>query len=227
MPIDYVPQDQFIADSVAALIEEGTRDPRAQETYSSAVGSGVDEIMRYNLRQLSQEGSRFGRWEELLRHASERSEDQLNRALQARGITFDLSPYLSHASKSLAPAARELFILNRKLSESKLKMRIPDKVPVAAPHTRLLFTVTPLGLLGSVEGLLASPSPEVKSLQIERLRDEYSTSGEWFPFEVSVENLLFVIDDDGSIFVSTENYPPEMLDRAKTILHELARFLYQ
>ena len=41
-----------------------------------------------------------------------------------------------------------------------------------------------------------------------------------------MESLLFVIDDDGSIFVSTENYPTEMLDKARTILHDLAGFLY-
>ena len=182
--------------------------------------------LQVDLRGLSQEGSGFGHWRQLLMRASERSEDQLTRAFQAQGLAFDLSPYLTHARKSLEVAARELFALNKKLIDLKLKKRIPEKLVVAATPALRLFSITELGLLGSVDWFLATPSAEVNSLEIERLRDNYTTNGGWFPIEVSVESLLFVIDDDGSIFVSTENYPTEMLDKARTILHDLAGFLY-
>ena len=103
------------------LVEEQSGEALSSEAYFSTLGNGVDEVVRSNLRGLSQEGSGFGHWRQLLMRASERSKDQLTRAFQAQGLAFDLSPYLTHARKSLEVAARELFALNKKLIDSKLK----------------------------------------------------------------------------------------------------------
>jgi hypothetical protein len=81
-------------------------------------------------------------------------------------------------------------------------------------------------LLESIEGLLATPTENVTALNIDGIRQAFPTQGEWFPFEVSLDNFLFVVDDDGAIFISTENFPKEVLDRARTILHKLAEMLY-
>jgi hypothetical protein len=115
---------------------------------------------------------------------------------------------------------------NKKLIESKERRRIADKSTSSIHGASLAFDVAELGLHGSVEGLLATPTRGVKALNVERVRETYPTHGEWFPFEVSVGDLLFVIDDDGVIFVSTENFPKDMLERARTILHQVAEALY-
>jgi hypothetical protein len=41
-----------------------------------------------------------------------------------------------------------------------------------------------------------------------------------------VDEFLFVIDDDGALYISTENFPKDVLDRARTVLHRLAKMLY-
>jgi hypothetical protein len=226
MPLDHVPQEQFILNSVVRLVADLAEKGRLRVPYNSAVGSGVDEVVRHNLRQMSQERLGFRRWEELLDAAVERSEGQLRRGLSENQLSFDLSPYLGHARDSLETASRELFVLNKKLIESKTRKRIAEKSTATTHDARHTFDVSELGLLGSVEGLLATPTKDVKALNIERVRETYPTQGEWFPFEVSVGDLLFVIDDDGVIFVSTENFPSEMLERAKLILHQVAGALY-
>jgi hypothetical protein len=112
MPIDHVPQDQFIVNSVMKLIADLTERGRLKDSYNSAVGNGVDEVVRHNLRQLSQEWLGFRQWEELLGVAIKRSEEQLRRGLNENWLSFDLSPYLDHASDSLETPAKELFELN-------------------------------------------------------------------------------------------------------------------
>jgi hypothetical protein len=126
----------------------------------------------------------------------------------------------------LAPAAKEMSGLTRKLIESKGRKRIGEKTPVSTVDARRHYDVLELGLLESVQGLLAIPAPDVGALDVDGIRQAYPTEGDWFPFEVRVDDLLFVIDDDGSLFISTENFPRDVLGRAKLALHHLAEKLY-
>jgi hypothetical protein len=226
MPFEHVPQDQFIINSLARLIASTNEGGEERSIYNSAIGFGVDEIVRHNLRQLSQQRGPVRRWRDLLEGAIERSAERLQQELDSHQLRFNLEPYLGAARKSLESAAKELFELNRKLIESREQKRIAEKSSVTIFEARRRYEVSELGLLDSVEGFLATPSADVAALNIERIRDAFPTEGEWFPFEVSVEDLVFVIDDDGGIFVSTENFPREVLDRARAVLHRLAEVLY-
>jgi hypothetical protein len=226
MSFDHVPQEQFVVNSLVKLVADLAEKGRARDTYNSAVGNGVDELVRQNLRQLSQDGRGFRRGEELLSAAIEKSRGQIKRGLDEKRLLLDLSQYLNHAKVSLINPAIELFDLNRKLVESKSRKRVADKFKAKTHDDRHTYEVSELGLLGSVEGLLATPTSDVKSLNIERVRENYSTQGEWFPFEVIAGDLLFVIDDDGVIFVSTENFPRDMMEGAMAILHQIAEILY-
>lgn len=226
MPIKYVPQDRFIIESLVKMIstlgdESGVEDGR----YNTAIGFGLDEVVRQNLRRIAQRQGPVGSWDDMLEHAIHQSAEQLKRELDSHGLRFDVGPYLNNTRDSLASAAKEIVGLNRKLIESKERKRIAEKTPVTTDNRRQ-FEISELGLLDSVEGLLATPTAGVNSLNIEKMQETFPCDGEWFPFEVRVDDLLFIVDDDGTIFVSTENFPNEALERARSVLYRLAGILY-
>lgn len=226
MRFEHVPQDRFIITSLVRMMASSEDEAGAAKSYNTAIGCGVDELVKQNMRHLSQERAGVRGWEDLLDFAVERSAGQLQEELDSHRLRFDLGPYLDHAKESLEAAAKEMSGLSRKLMESRERKRIGEKTPVSTVDARPRYEVSELGLLESIEGLLATPTAEVAGLNMDGIRDRFTTEGEWFPFEVQVDDFLFVIDDDGSLFISTENFPREVLDRARTVLHRLAEMLY-
>ena len=63
-------------------------------------------------------------------------------------------------------------------------------------------------------------------MDLDALSARFPLEGEWFPYEVTVEDMVFVVDDDGTVFVSTENFPREVRERARAMLEEIAALLY-
>ncbi len=226
MQFKHVPQDRFVIDSLVRMIAASGGEAETAESYNTAVGCGIDELVKHNMRQLSQQESRAGGWQELLAVAVRQSTEQLQRELVSHHVTFDLAPYLHQSLESLESAAKEMSGLNRKLIESRGLKRIGEKTPVKMIDARRHYEVSELGLFGSIEGLLATPTAGVAALNVEGIQETFPTEGEWFPFEVRVEEFLFVIDDDGAVFISTENFPVELLDKAKSVLHKVAETLY-
>ena len=226
MPIELVSQEQFVVNSVVKLVADQAEKGRSRGPSNSAIGNGVDELVRHNLRRLSQERRGFRQGEDLLAAAIEKSRLQLKQALDLQQLVFNMNSYFEDTKNSLKVSASELFELSRKLVESKNKRRIAEKFMAKTPDNRHTYEVSELGLLDSVEGLLATPTSDVKSLNIEEVRRIYPIQGEWFPFEVSVGDLLFVIDDDGVIFTSTENFPQAMMEKARNILDQIAEVFY-
>jgi hypothetical protein len=227
MPIKYVSQDQFIIESLVKMVSTlGDGSASENRRYNSTIGFGLDEVVRQNLRRIAQSQKLVGSWDDMLEDAIQESAEQLRREIDSHGLRFDAEPYLRNTRNSLASAAKEIVGLNRKLIESKERKRIAEKTPVTTTDNRRQYEVSELGLLDSVEGLLATPTVGVTSLNIEKMQETFLCEGKWFPFEVRVDDLLFIVDDDGAIFVSTENFPNEALERAKGVLHRLAQILY-
>jgi hypothetical protein len=94
-------------------------------------------------------------------------------------------------------------------------------------HDAVPVEVIEVGTRDRIEGLLACPIPEVHELDLEGLQQSHAVEGEWFPFEVCLSELQFVLDDDGTIFVAVDNFPDRLVQEAKAGLIELASQLYQ
>ena len=45
-------------------------------------------------------------------------------------------------------------------------------------------------------------------------------------FQIKYSEFTFVLDDDGTIYISTENFPSNLFERAYKILYELASQIY-
>jgi hypothetical protein len=226
MRLEHVPQGRFVVNSLINMMAACEDDPGETRSYNSAVGCGVDELVKQNMRHLSQRRGEVRGGDNLLEAALRQTTDQLQKALDSHSLTFDLAPYLEHASESLGAVANELSDLSNKLIESKAQKRVGEKMPIAGADDHGLYEVLELGLLESIEGLLVTPTVDVASLNVDSIRQAFPTKGEWFPFEVTVDDFIFVIDDDGALFISTENFPREVLDRARNVLQRLAGILY-
>jgi hypothetical protein len=136
---------------------------------------------------------------------------------------FDFSEYFKAAEKKLRLPAMELSSLRTKLRESKDLARIGQETSVEGVQP---YQIKELGLKGAIEGLLIYPVSEVIEIDLDRLRNAYAVEGEWFPFQIKSHDFTFVIDDDGSIFTSTEHYSDGMVADAKQILKQIADSLY-
>jgi hypothetical protein len=88
------------------------------------------------------------------------------------------------------------------------------------------YQVKELGLKGAIEGLLIFPLSDVVDVDLDRLKQTYSVEGGWFPFQVKVGDFTFVVDDDGSIFTSTEHFSERMMRDVRQIIEQIAHQLY-
>src|SRR5262249_5476701 len=91
-------------------------------------------------------------------------------------------------------------------------------------HTR--YEVHEIGLRGLTEGLLVQPTGDDFEIDLDSLPEGCTVRGDWYPYEVQYEDILFVLDDDGIIFVSVENFPERQIARVREHLHQLARRIY-
>ena len=90
------------------------------------------------------------------------------------------------------------------------------------------YIVQELGFRQANRGLLVTPTEQVKEVDVDRLRELVGCSkvGKWFPCDIHAERDVFVLDDDGSIVVSTVNLPNELRAKACSLIREFADILY-
>jgi hypothetical protein len=95
---------------------------------------------------------------------------------------------------------------------------------ISADYIR--FEVIEMGLSQMIDGLVVAPLVEECELDLDAIESPYQLEGEWFPFEITVRELQVVLDDDGSLVLSTRNFPEFLLLEAKTTVITLAERLY-
>lgn len=200
---------------------------QADGQYSNSIEYALLELIRIQLRQMAQsreDGIAKG-W--LFEAALRSVFATVETALEKDRMGCDLSAYEAQAIKQLKPAASELETLSNALSKSRHQGKL---VPLIAHdiENESRFELRRLGFAESVDGLLVVPSESVQEIDIQRLQSlpNCRIDGKWFPYEVHQGDFMFVIDDDGSIFVSVENLPPRIMAEAQKQLEAIAKALY-
>ena len=77
-----------------------------------------------------------------------------------------------------------------------------------------------------IEGLLTQPLFKDFNIDLNRIKGRFEVKGDWFPFEIKIGEFVFALDDDGSIFTSTENFPEPVFKDAYEHLHKIAHTTY-
>ena len=202
---------------IAGEIEEEHK----QSSYSSVIETAISELIKIEMRELAHrdQPDPWYSGERILFQAI----DSVRNNLLAVKPGFDFSEYFKAAERKLRAPAMELSDLRTKLRASKELARIGQETSVEGLQA---YQIKELGLTGAIEGLLIYPLSDVVEIDLDRLRDAYMVEGEWFPYQVKSHDFTFVIDDDGSIFTSTEHFSDRMILDAKQILKKIADNLY-
>ncbi|MBD1867207.1 hypothetical protein H6F95_07810 [Cyanobacteria bacterium FACHB-471] len=185
---------------------------------------GLTELVKNQMRQLAQE-DRDDKQINLLEQAIRVIEQRVQEQMSECDLQFCFAAYWASVRKALKFPAKEIAELGEKLRQSRRLERISERQQITSAN-QVLFEVIEVGLQNAIEGLIAVPLPTVLELNLEGIRQNYLLEGDWFPFQVAVEKLQFVFDDDGTISVSTENFPEQLLLKARQVLLDLANQSY-
>lgn len=213
---------EAIAEMAAALVEHGD-----QKKYSMGIEFALAELVRDEMRTLAQAERWLPNASQLLDLAVDSVMERVEVALGHRRIGLDFKKYIAAVREKLAFPAKEIQKLSAQLGESRQTHKLGSKeelVSDAGSH----LVVHELGLRDAIQGLLVEASEDRTELNLDNLREQpnWRLQGEWFPYELYADDFIFVIDDDGSIFVSTANLPLELRHRASELLRRIADLLY-
>lgn len=216
-------QTEYIRDHIVSESIE-----RESKEYSNILNYSIDELTKINMRKIAEEDD-YGRHDtEILSEAISLSKATLNQESKKHNLDIDFSGYFKETEKSLEPVAKEISRLRGKLFTSRKEKRIGGKEMVSMIETdhRTTFDIVEIGLKESIDGLFSIPPIESFEFDIERTRKYFNMAGEWFPFEITIDDFKFILDDDGTIFVSVENYPDNLIEKARVSLQDLANKIY-
>ena len=220
MRFQITPQSPTLAKRIAEMTFEAMSFDHEGKTHDSLLEQSVVELVKLHLRALAQDEVRDFEGDDLLEHAIGVSKHEVDRILDDAVPIWHLEPYWKCAADSLHPPTRELDKLRRKLRDTKAAGRKARWQIEQAPDA-FDAKYLELGLKGSTEGLLVIPPTREFFLDLDRLPERARLIGEFFPFEIEYEGHVFIVDDDGSIFVSVANFPGELEHQASQLLAEL------
>lgn len=213
-------QEEHMLQDLLKLVQSLNR--AEQRGYSQLIEFGVMELVQRQMRQGAIEGQ--GREsEELLRRAVTQTHNRLQERLEGQNLSFDFTPYFQNAGQQLRYVAKEIQELAAQLRHLGQQEVQEGEAMVSAGQVE--FEVKEVGLR-EVEALIVTPLVREYELDLEWLRQTYSVEGDWFPLYVRIEELGFVVDHDGTLFISTENFPTVLLEKARRLMVGLAHQLY-
>lgn len=218
---------QTLTEMMRTTIAEGA------ETYNAMLTEYLTELVKERLVKLSQAErggatTRSGLLDQAYREAVQR----LQECLAPYEIQFDFRRYQDAVCETLKALAKEIAELQEALRESRREEKIPFQVPIEVGE-QVTFQIFEVGSPrdGETEALVVLPTSQQCSLDFHLLREECQLDGRWFPFQLTyrdpeIGELVFVCDQDGSLCLYTQNFPWEILKRARKILKEIASKLY-
>ena len=210
------------------LIEQINKEENLEkDRYSNNIDFGLSELVRFYIRKIAQDTKYVYEQEvNLLSQAMRMTEYKLKEKL-GNTSKFNFNKYFRNIEPKLRYVAQEVKELRLNLIRSQREQRVAIRHRLSE-SSRIPIEITELGLSGFIDGLLDKAflnNSEGYNINLENL--ECPVEGEWFPFEVMIEDFVFTIDDDGTIFVSVENLPQRLVLRAKEMLQVIANHLYR
>lgn len=184
-----------------------------RQVYSASLEFALTELVRERMRAIAQHDAMGLTGPDLLQRAAADVTSELVPALEANQLELEFAPYLKAVKAKLKNTAKEICTLSRELSRSRIDRRIGDKAAMHAQSGKS-FSVLELGLRDSIHGLFVEPPEAMEQINVEAFGEQrdWKVEGDWFPYEIhSPDGSLFIIDDDGSVFISTEGLSRELL----------------
>jgi len=151
-------------------------------------------------------------------------ENDLKEHLETEKTDY-LKRYYENAQKEYAYIGKELSELKNSLFEAKRDDRLGNK-EFFTTNASVEYEVIEIGLKESIEGLMIIPRADELRVNLEGISNFIQNGQRYFPFEIRIEGFVFILDDDGSIYIQTENYPKGLVEEAKKYIIDLAEQIY-
>ena len=211
---------------LANIIESIQRMSEKESDYSGTLESVLTELVCNTMRSMAQENiQRKSHHVRLLQEAIHATDAQIKKQLGSNRRNIHLDKYFENIRKNLKFTSQEMEGLTTRVIESRERSRIGERYQRQS-ETGILFEFIDIGLHDMLEGILTRPINKSIGINIKNARTKYDVEGNWFPFRITAQRFTFVVDDDGTIFVSTDNLPLDLVHEARECLHRLASDLY-
>ena len=229
-PIGIFSQEELLMQTFTDLVRNILAEE--VETYNVMLAEYLTELVKERLVKLGEAEmglmARGGPLDQAYREAVHRLQERLT----LYEIRFDFRRYQETVCEPLKALSREVTLLQTALRESRRQERVPFKVPIEVGE-QVAFQIFAVGSAvdGETEALVAMPTSQQCSLDFHQVREECDVDGFWFPFQLSYQDseigeLIFVVDQDGSVGIYTNNFPEEILRKVRKHLKEIAGKLY-
>jgi hypothetical protein len=215
-------QEEFILSQLVELICQ--LDDRSEGSYSQMIEFTLQELVRQAMRAVASNPDYQGK-APVLEQAMQEVQQQLQERLGDR-VEFSWSAYSEGLRQALKYPAREIAELAASRRQWRQQERENSRA-IVQTDAGVVVEIIRVGRLNAVEALLVHPQSDRVEVRLEELRDLYEVEGDWFPFQVRVEELPFVINSDGGIYTCTHNFPVSSLEQAQQAIVRLAQLIYR
>lgn len=221
-------RQELLMRTLTNLIQEVVA--KEAENYNILIAEVYAELLRDQLVQSAESGLGLAHPESLISISKAVLETLLKTRLGDIQLNY-LSRYKGDICKELKVPAKELLVLQEKLQEARRRGELPIDDPIEQGEQGQ-FRISEVGVKGNeIQGLIASPSDDHCYLDFSQVMEICTVQGDWFPVELVVKDayigeLVFVVDQDGSIHIPTEHFSTEILSRTRDILSGIAGRLY-
>ena len=218
-----ISQKAFITQYLAAYLQE--QDPSTLQA-DSIVGDSLTELIRLQMREIAADTSNdwfLGNsiFEKAVQQTLLDVESHFPDVSRA-----NLDQHLERARETLKFVAKEITDLQEKLQSAREREQILDRRRFT-DDVEVPFEIISVGTRQSLEGLIVTPIGEQECyLRLENPDNSWRISGEWFSFELAIGELTFIVDDEGTIFISTDNLPKTLISQIREMLYQIAQRLY-
>jgi hypothetical protein len=201
-------------------------------SYNAMLAEYLGELVKERLVKLAESEMAWTTRGWLLEQAYEEGVRRLQERLAPHERQFNFRRYQEAVCEELKPLAKEAATLQGALKEARRTEKIRFKMPIEV-GAQLAFQIFEVGSPrdGETEALVALPTSQQCYLDFHAVQEECNVGGTWFLFELiyrdpAIGELAFVVDQDGSIGIYTNNFPTEILRRVRVILKAIAGKLY-
>lgn len=183
----------------------------------------LTELVKQIMREMAQDTEADNLRDDLLKKAIQLTAQRIGEQVEIADLPSVLSPYFERIYRSQRPVAKEIVELGMRLRQARQGevLRFP-KIVTDAP---VPFRVTELGIRWNPEGLIAQPLAACR-LNLDRMRQEYQARGLGYPWEIEIEDFVFIVEADCTIITFLEGVPASVAEQAKSALEQLAYNLY-
>lgn len=183
----------------------------------------LTELVKQVMRELARDEESHCFEGNLLQKAVQITSQKIQERTEPARLQLDLSLYFQRIYRSQRLVAREMTELGFRLQQAwQGEILRPPRV---ITNALVPFEIAELGLREVPEGLIAYPLT-LCQLNMEQVHQDYQVHGMNFPWEVVVNEFVFVVEADGSIITFLEGFPSSFFEQSQAALIHLATALY-